>query len=99
MSNVKVKFIRDYKVKDEEGKEYAEGKTYPMNEASAQHFVRRGAAVLIDGATPAPEAPHTLTKAEEKKALAADKKAEKKALADAKKAAKDGNPPPPPPAS
>ena len=46
---VKVRFVRDYQVKDAEGKVYEEGKTYPMPEASAQHFVRRRVAVIDGG--------------------------------------------------
>ena len=47
--SVKVRFVRDYRVQDEEAQVYEEGKSYPMSEASAQHFVRRGAAVIDDG--------------------------------------------------
>ena len=49
---VKVRFVRDYQVKDAEAKVYEEGKTYPMSEASAQHFVRRRVAVIDDGKAP-----------------------------------------------
>lgn len=46
---VKVRFVRDYQVQDEEATVYESGKSYTMPEASAQHFVRRGAAVIDDG--------------------------------------------------
>lgn len=46
---VKVRFTRFYKVQDEEGKEYEEGKSYSLSPDSAEHFIRRGAAELDDG--------------------------------------------------
>lgn len=47
--SVKVRFTRTYQVRDEEGRTFEEGKTYPMSESSAQHFVRRRVAVIDDG--------------------------------------------------
>lgn len=56
MNLVKVKFTRDYTVKDAAGKTYEKGKTYEMSPESAQHFVNRAAAVVvIRGAKAAPE--------------------------------------------
>lgn len=47
MTTREIKFNQNYKVKDEEGKEYKEGKTYSMSEPSANHFVMRGLAEKI----------------------------------------------------
>ena len=47
--SVKVRFVRTYQVRDEEGRTFEEGKTYSMSDASAQHFVRRRVAVIEDG--------------------------------------------------
>ena len=49
MADVKVKFLRNYKVKDDEGKEFKEGKVYSMSPESAAHFEKRGAAVQVTG--------------------------------------------------
>ena len=40
----KVKFLRKYKVNDEEGREYAEGEIVDLSEGSAKHFIDREAA-------------------------------------------------------
>lgn len=48
MSDVKIKFLRDYTVKDPENPdEYEKGEKVTMNEASANHFVRRGIAEFV----------------------------------------------------
>ena len=47
MAQVKIKFIEDYTVKDEEAKKFKEGKSYTLNEASAGHFISRGVAILV----------------------------------------------------
>ena len=46
---VKVRFTKTYQVKDDDQQVFEEGRTYPMSEASAQHFVRRRVAVVDDG--------------------------------------------------
>jgi len=43
-----IEFVRDYLVKDNSGTEYAVGDTLECNEASAQHFINRRAAVLVE---------------------------------------------------
>lgn len=45
---VKIRFTRTYQVRDDEGQTFEEGKSYALPEASALHFVRRGAAVIED---------------------------------------------------
>lgn len=50
MSKIKVKFTRDYKVKDDEGNKFKEGKEYELTESSAAHFIVRGAAVRVGSA-------------------------------------------------
>ena len=47
MSDVKIKFLRDYTVQDEDGKTYQKGKTFVMPETSAMHFVKRGVAEIV----------------------------------------------------
>lgn len=47
MANVKVKFLQDYTVKDEEAKHYKKGSTSSLSQASAAHFISRGVAVLV----------------------------------------------------
>lgn len=42
---MKITFIRPYAVKDGTGTKYAEGQVIDCSEASAQHFISRGAAV------------------------------------------------------
>lgn len=44
---MKVKFTRDYTVKNEEAAHYEKGKTYEMNDASAKHFINRRAAEKV----------------------------------------------------
>jgi len=54
---MKVKFTRNYTVKDEEAAFFEEGKTYEMNDASANHFISRRAAVKVASgsvSTPSP---------------------------------------------
>jgi len=46
-NNVSVKFNRSYTVQDDEGKTYESDKTYKMNEASANHFIKRGVAEVV----------------------------------------------------
>ncbi len=56
MAMVKVKFLRAYTVKDAEARTYEDGKVYEMSPESAQHFVNRGAAVVVTrGPRPVPE--------------------------------------------
>lgn len=45
---MKVRFVRDYTVKDEEGKEYKKGRVYDMSESSARHFLNRNAVEVVD---------------------------------------------------
>ena len=40
----KITFTEDHIVPDEEAKSYKEGKTYPVEDATARHFIRRGMA-------------------------------------------------------
>lgn len=51
-----VKFIRTVKVRDAEGREFKEGETHELPEASAQRWIRRNAAVEHT-APPAPSKP------------------------------------------
>ena len=44
---MKVKFLRNYTVKDEEAAFFEEGKIYEMNDASARHFINRRAAEKV----------------------------------------------------
>lgn len=44
---MKVKFTRDYAVQDGSGKVYKEGDLVNFVDASARHFVNRGAAVEV----------------------------------------------------
>lgn len=43
---MKITFIKDYEVKDGTGTKYKAGQTIDVSEASANHFITRGAAVL-----------------------------------------------------
>lgn len=48
-NKVKIKFLRDYEVKDEHrgsplATTYTEGKTYTVDERTAMHFTQRGIA-------------------------------------------------------
>lgn len=49
---MKIRFTRDYGVKDAEAKQYREGDVLTVNKASALHFVNRGAAVIVDDTGP-----------------------------------------------
>lgn len=49
---MKIRFTRDYGVKDAEAKQYVAGDVVTVSKASAMHFVNRGAAVIVDGAEP-----------------------------------------------
>ena len=46
---MKIKFLETCKVKAENGETFSEGKTYEVNEASANHWVRRGKAEVVGG--------------------------------------------------
>ena len=46
---MQIRFLRDYVVKDEEGKTFKKGQVCTMSEASCTHFVNRGAAEVITG--------------------------------------------------
>lgn len=48
-----IRFKRAYVVKDASGTEYAAGQEVEVSEASAEHFVRRGAAEIVPDAKPA----------------------------------------------
>jgi len=50
MPEVKIRFVRDYELKDEIRTRYKNGQVVDLNEASAQHFIKRGAAVPVTGA-------------------------------------------------
>jgi hypothetical protein len=45
---MKIKFLRDYEVKDGSGTTYKEGDTLECNDASANHFVSRKAAEIVN---------------------------------------------------
>lgn len=44
---MKVRFVRDYKVRDAEGREYKKGRVYDLPESSAQHFLNRNAIEIV----------------------------------------------------
>ena len=44
---MRIKFIREYRVKDELGTIYKEGKSLDVSEASARHFINRNAAIEL----------------------------------------------------
>ena len=46
---MKIKFLRDYRVKDAEGASYTAGEVRELTDASARHFIVRGAAEEIVG--------------------------------------------------
>lgn len=46
--DLKITFTKDYQLKDEEGTQFKKGSEHSMNEASANHYLRRGAAVLSE---------------------------------------------------
>jgi hypothetical protein len=48
MSTLRIRFVREYEVKDELRTRYKVGQRLEMPEASAQHFISRGAAVPDD---------------------------------------------------
>lgn len=52
----RIKFVKDYKVKAADGEAYKKGDEADVSEASAQHFVNRGVAVVAEGKAKA-EAP------------------------------------------
>ena len=45
---MKVKFTRNYVVKSADGEAYKEGKVYDLPDASANHFIARGAAEPVE---------------------------------------------------
>lgn len=73
MSQRKIKFIRDYTVQSAGGQSYTKGDVIVVESASADHFIRRGAAVEATPAErtteekPAAEKPQTKKKATRKK--------------------------------
>lgn len=53
----RIKFVREYIVKDADRTKYTEGQVVELNEASCLHFESRGAAVRVsDAPAPAPQA-------------------------------------------
>jgi len=46
-----IKFVRHYLVKDGSGTEYAAGDTLECDQAGAQHFINRRAAILVEEPT------------------------------------------------
>lgn len=44
---IKVKFVDDYEVQDENAETFKKGKVYSMSAASAAHFVSRGRAEYV----------------------------------------------------
>jgi hypothetical protein len=48
---VKIKFTRNYRVQDDEGKEYEAGQSVTLPESSANHFLRREVAVVDESPT------------------------------------------------
>ena len=51
-----VRFIRAYTVKDGSGKKYKAGEVVDLQDASANHFINRRAAVLVGEEAEAPQA-------------------------------------------
>lgn len=51
MSTLRIRFVREYEVKDELRTRYKLGQRLEMPEASALHFINRGAAVPDDEPT------------------------------------------------
>ena len=47
--SMKIKFLRDYEVKDGSGTVHKKDSVIDVNQASADHFIRRSAAYLFDG--------------------------------------------------
>jgi hypothetical protein len=45
---VKIRFLKTYTVKDEEGRTFHKGEVYDLPEASAAHFVNRRRAVAFE---------------------------------------------------
>lgn len=68
---MRIKFVRDYKVKAEGGEAYKAGDEIEVSENTARHFTSRGAAVAVK-----PEKPAKAEVAETKKAAAETKKPE-----------------------
>jgi hypothetical protein len=52
---MKVKFTRDYTVKDETGTTYTKGQVVNLSGPSANHFIKRGAAVEYTEPPPTPK--------------------------------------------
>lgn len=50
MSEVKIRFLRDYKVKSVDGEKYRENQSVTVPEASARHFIGRGVAEAVQAA-------------------------------------------------
>ena len=72
MSTVEIVFLKDYQVKDSEGRKYKKGKKYSLNPGSATHFTRRGLAEKVKS-----DAEIKAEKEAEKANKTADKAAEK----------------------
>jgi len=85
----KITFTEDHTVPDKEAKEYKEGKTYPVTDDTARHFIRRGMAFDQDSADAAKSM--AKRKAEDgKDAAKAKSNADAKAKSEAK-AEKEGS--------
>lgn len=63
---VKVQFTRTYTVRDEEGRTFKEGETCDLSRPSADHFIKRGAAVEVTGKPAKPKAGKPAEEAEAK---------------------------------
>jgi hypothetical protein len=59
MPEVRIRFVREYEVKDGLGTRYKTGQILDVNEASALHFINRGVAARVTAATPAPASPES----------------------------------------
>ena len=62
MSKLKIRFLKDHQQFDKKLLEFAEGEVCTMNEASAMHYVNRGAAEIVDGKTKTGKAKETPAK-------------------------------------
>lgn len=52
---VKVRFLVDRTVQDEEAQFFAAGETYDLTEDSAEHWLKRGVAELVSNSTAKPK--------------------------------------------
>ena len=65
----KVKFLRDYLVKNAEATAYKKGQVVEMSFPSASHFIRRNAAVLITDALDETETPSVVKRGRPRRAV------------------------------